>query len=266
MKTKIIIIAYLFTCFACDELQEEISLDINDKNLPDIAVDGMITDQQKAHVVRISIIPSFTSQSEPEPVSGATVTISSETDLFPLEETSPGIYRTSPDVKGEAGKSYTLTILCNGKEYSATSRITPPVNVDTLYTRPGSESGKYYILFSSYEPSLPGTNAIFKIYKNGQVNDTIRNWPVINDFINQGFVLRNFPIAEYEAMPGDSIKLESYSVEKNFIDFILAAYQIIQVPSPYLSSPPANLKTNFSKGAVGYFLAAAVRSNHCRIK
>ena len=75
-----------------------------------LVVEGSITNEMKSHKVVLTKTTSYF-YDEPAPrVTGALISITDGNTIFPLTETSPGTYETASDVKGEAGKFYTLNI------------------------------------------------------------------------------------------------------------------------------------------------------------
>jgi hypothetical protein len=106
-----------------------------------LVVDGMVTDENKPGLVRLSRTFSY-DDFNPIPETGATVIIlDDEGSPFYLEENDPGNYFTdSSSFKGEPGRRYQLhVILSNGKEYQSDYvmlKKAPPVeNLDVRYER-----------------------------------------------------------------------------------------------------------------------------------
>lgn len=111
-----------FLGMAC---QEEIDLgDIVEDQLPRIVVYGFLTNQPDVHTIRITQSRTYTNEyADPEPISGASVSISDGTDSFVLQESAPGSYVTDSTVYGEVGRTYTIQIEINGTRYTATDRM-----------------------------------------------------------------------------------------------------------------------------------------------
>ena len=138
MRLEIKIKIYLFILvlgFSCIEPYEYELID--EVGPPLIVVDGLLTNEEKIHSVRLSYtsglgITNLTTINE------ATVTIeSSDGDAVTLTERQPGNYVTSPTYQGIVGQSYRLRIkIKNGHEYLSSEEIlseAPPI--DTLYGR-----------------------------------------------------------------------------------------------------------------------------------
>jgi hypothetical protein len=103
-----------------------------------LVVDGMITDQPGPYTVRL-FWSSIAGRdlSTPEMVTEATVSISDDQDHnVMLTESENGIYVTAPDdLRGEVGRTYTLTIrTSDGMEFrSSEETMMAAGQVDTLY-------------------------------------------------------------------------------------------------------------------------------------
>ena len=74
-------------------------------------VDGLITDQPGKQTVKISRSIPLGNEADFDPVRGCEVSITDNlNNTYPLTETDPGVYKTSENFKGEAGRIYILNI------------------------------------------------------------------------------------------------------------------------------------------------------------
>ena len=106
-----------------------------DTNIPKvIVIEGLLTNERKAHEVRISE-PMADPNGTPQPVSGALVVIIESGQVikraYRLREVQPGQYLTDSTVRAIYGRLYTLHILYEGQDYWGDSYI---VQVDKLDT------------------------------------------------------------------------------------------------------------------------------------
>jgi hypothetical protein len=62
-------------------------------------------------------------------------------------------------------------------------------------------------------------------------------------------------------LPGDTVSVETYMIDKAYYDFIFAAQIETTMKNPIFSGPPANVPSNISNGALGSFAACAVYRN-----
>lgn len=247
---------------------EKIDLDL-DNTYTRLVVEGAITSDTTTHFVKLTKTSDYFSGQKAPAVSGAVISISDGTNVFPLQETEPGsgLYATSPDVFGVAGKTYTLDIelpeeINGAKEYSANSEMKPIASIDSIRL-------KYFDIWDGwqiqcYAQDPPTTEFyMFNIYKNGvHITDTITKVFVVDDRfyngsytngIGVGFLREDIP-REY-VHPSDTVTLQMGSLTEEFAYFIWEVQEQTQYQSPLFSGPPANVNGNISNGAIGFFAA-----------
>jgi hypothetical protein len=150
----LVILPMLF--LSCEE-KIDWSLDTNVPKV--IVVEGLLTDERKAHEVRISE-PMADPNSTPQPVSGALVVISETGQVvnraYRLREVQPGQYLTDSMVRAVYGRLYTLHILYEGQDYWGDSYMVPVDELDTLkYQKvPGKELWYELIFRETPNPSM----------------------------------------------------------------------------------------------------------------
>ena len=143
MKAVKISILFLFIGMLFSQCQKEIEV-----NLPDyerkIVIEGSIENGQPAMVIVSRSVPYFSTIDletlmKDVFITDAEVTVTSSTGeseqlVFSLNPESP-IYMafTGRTLLGEPGKSYTLTVRYDGKEYSATSTMEEPFRLDSAW-------------------------------------------------------------------------------------------------------------------------------------
>jgi|TARA_B110000495_G_C23018367_1_gene603669 hypothetical protein len=138
MRLEIKIKIYLFILvlgFSCIEPYDHELID--EVGGPLIVVDGLLTNEEKRHSVRLSYT-SVLGTENLTTINEAAVTIESgDGDVVTLTEGQPGNYVTSSTYQGIVGQSYRLRIkIKNGHEYLSSEEIlneAPPI--DTLYGR-----------------------------------------------------------------------------------------------------------------------------------
>ena len=120
-----------------------------------LAVDGIITNERKAH----SVFLTRTINKPDEaviPVTGAFVAITDFDNTWILPESSetPGLYLTPPDVQGVNNKNYLLYINDNGIEYTAEASMVPVTPLEPVDIRPSGDGDSLFILFPA-ESDIP---------------------------------------------------------------------------------------------------------------
>jgi hypothetical protein len=238
------------------------------ENLDLIVVDAMITDEHKPKIVRLTRTVTELN-AIPVPVTGASVIISdaNHPPLFLMEQpANPGVYQIQGPFMAFPDVEYTLLISVDGKTYTAKTFMVPSGPFERLRVQKTSGSNLYRIVWvanpydalhpAMYEISLdwsmvPGyttlppesCQALMYYY-------TLPTIDVSQIFAPEMEVIR-FPL-------GTKIVEKKYSLNPGYTEFIRALISETNWKGGLFDSAPANIPTNLSKGAVGYFAACAV--------
>jgi hypothetical protein len=244
-----------------------------DESYTRLVVDGAITTDTIAHVIKLSKTSSYYYNMPVPMVTGARVSITDGSHKFDLKEDSPGVYRTSPTVYGVSGKTYTLNIRLSSMiggyfDYEASSTMYPvnPLDSISLLLHPDwSTSGIWEVKCYVQDPPTFDYYR-FLVSKNGKmVSDTLNEWFVIDDKFFNGNYANGATVAYLEQdkpevglRPGDKITLEMNSIGKDYAGFLSEAQTELFGSNPLFSGPPANVNGNINNGAVGFFAAYSV--------
>jgi hypothetical protein len=241
-----------------------------------LVVDGIITNETKAHQVKLTYSSKFNSTLIPL-VDDATVFITEGTNTYMLRGKGKGLYETDSIVTGEIGKTYTLEIkLPNGRSYQASSTMQSIGNIDSLRVvlkKEATIQEEYY--------SIIGTASILSEYFmveteiNGERDGTIQDV----SFENSRYLLNGQIInAEIGYIEKDNSKLISgrnkiniriLSIDQNYREFISAFQEQLQngdFLGGLFDGPAANVPTNISNGALGAFGAFAVSQKEVELE
>jgi len=262
MKNNILYIA-VFITLLITSCREKIDINLNNEEFSRMVVEGTITDENIQQTIKLTKTSDFIKPQPPIPASGAVVSVTDGTSTFLFSEVSPGIYKSNDILKGEVGKSYSLNIQYEDKEYTASSEMYPAFVADSLYALYEKEFETYSLYINAQESPVPKQCYLVKTVKNGIVNDTLENWSYFSDELVNGIYLYNFLISFVEAVPGDSVGIIIYSISKDNLEFIKNAVQSQFEPIPFIGSSPANIKGNISNGAMGFFQVSAVSRKSC---
>ncbi len=101
-----------------------------------IIVEGLITDESGPHTVRLSRTQPVIVDGPGQGVSGAIVTIADGSTEYDLREAAPGIYETDAEFSGQVGKTYTLRIEIDNEVYTATSKMPAVDPLSAIEFRP----------------------------------------------------------------------------------------------------------------------------------
>jgi hypothetical protein len=239
-----------------------------DTNIPKvIVVEGLLTNERKAHEVRISE-PMADPNGTPQPVSGAFVAIH-ETGkavrrAYRLQEVQPGRYLTDSTVRAVFGRLYQLFIFYQGQEYWGDSSYMVPVDkLDTLrYQKvPGKELWYELIFRETPHPSMVeidlnwGHLLGFRNLPPEQTRAKIIYYTVKTVDVNKIFR----PAKERVPFPvGTRVTRRQYSMNQVQEEFIRSLMAETEWRGGLFDVQPGNVRTNLSEGAVGYFAVSQV--------
>lgn len=262
-----------FSCLC--QCTERIEIEV-DSSYTRLVVEGYISTDTVQHSVRLTASSDYFFNQQAPHVSDAMVTISDGDSIIYLTESQdhPGTYLTHPGYYGIPGKTYTLAIShvdinMDGvlEEYTANSELRPVNKVDSIQLEP--LTGEYFNIFQIlvYALDPPDKNYYaFRVLKNGiLVKDTLYELVVQDDIFFNGNYIYGAPSQfldqdeEDEVIQtGDTITFEINGITKEYYNFILEAQSEISFQTPMFSGPPANISTNISNGAIGFFAAYSI--------
>jgi hypothetical protein len=240
-------------------------LDTNEPKV--IVVEGVLSNERKAHEVRISR-PMEDINGTPQPVSGALVTIlerdnASNDRAIRLREVQPGRYLTDSTVRAVFERLYTLHILYQGQQYYGDSYMVQVGQLEPLSYREIPEHEFWY------EMNLRETNrpSMVEYWLNWGHLPGFRNLPVEETrahivyytvkSIDVNKIFR--PAKERVPFPvGTRVYRRKYSMNPYQEDFIRTLMAETEWRGGLFDVQPGNVRTNLSEGAVGYFSVSDV--------
>jgi len=269
MKKLIIYIPIIYLLISsCSEV---IEMDLESAEKNSLVVEAYLTNQKKVHQVKLTRTSDYFVSEAANPELGAIVTISNEDTIFNLmDPDNDGFYLTDKELAGEAGKTYLLNILLNnGEVYSAESFLKPIHPMDSIryeYRRsdnPFDEELYYHINIFVQEPPTVGDYYQWELFIEGiHETDTLRKKNFVSDEFVNGHYFANWPVylIKEKKIENDTsmIKLQMHSISKEQYDFQLAVMLETDFSGGGFNGPPANIPTNISNGARGFFITSAV--------
>ncbi|WP_412850517.1 DUF4249 domain-containing protein [Chryseobacterium sp. PMSZPI] len=267
MKNTFYIILSLLALTSC---QKEIDLDLTDQS-GNIVIEGNVTDQPGPYIVRITKSVGFSKPNQYPAVTGAQVILSDNTgQTETLQYVGEGKYQTIA-FAGVSGRTYTLKVQAEGKQYMAQSTMPETVYFQGLAQDSFTFGNKksYTVLPIFTDPVELGNRYLF--------NFTINNLPkktfdVFSDNVNNGLPNQR-PLllpnddnkgADHETVVGDTIHVEMQCIDHNIFTYYSALTQISNGNGGNVT--PANPPSNISNGALGYFSAHTSSKLHLIIQ
>jgi hypothetical protein len=239
-----------------------------------IVVEGLITNEAKAHLVRISRTDVPIPRSAPAGVSHARVSITEGRHTYLLHEidTLPGTYATADTVQGEVGKTYTLRIEADGQLYTGSATleaVTPFPSIEETFRTPNRVENPlpdnvdiYRIEFPKVRYGVAAPSRVVYRAQDAITQELLHvfyyEFPGIDP---QGFLL-NFQgqNARLILAEGSRIYQDKYSMTPENFAFIQAVYAQTVFKGGLFDRVSANAPSNLSNGALGFFAASQVIS------
>jgi hypothetical protein len=276
MKNAIFLIIILSSfLIACTEI---IELDLNQGENNRLVVEGSITNQYKTHQVKLSRTSDYFINQASSPELAALVSITDgDTTINLYDQENNGIYTTDKLYAGKVGHKYTLNItLENGEKYAAEETILPISPLDSVKYEYGKSEipfdKNYYYNINIFVQESPekGNYYLWELFIDGQyVTDTLRLKVFVSDEMVNGSYIANwtvYSLPDYKIKNDTSeITLQMFSISKEKFEFYYAILLETDFSGGGFSGPPANVPTNISNGALGFFSASAVTENRLKI-
>lgn len=267
-----------------------------------LVVDGMITNTPEDNYIRLSLtdIQAFDTTCEGTvlfrrvPVNNALVIVTDDLGNSETLTVTKVLYELSYDsvlngtypiktLKGIPGRTYTLYIKYQNKEYTAESHMQAVPDIDSLYFdrmyNPVKFEYYYPPLISFCDPQDEKNHYLFRfiigpfytikfsdyqhLYGNNPLMITIISDDFLSSFVNGLDVTKGYSpdywINGYtRTAPGDSVCIGMYSLSKEGYDFWKAVTDQIESEGGIFNPAPATPPGNISGGALGLFQASGV--------
>lgn len=267
-------ILFLLLVSSLSSCQKVVSIDLNQAN-PQIVIEGLVSDKVGIDSVTVNMTGDyFTPSLDFPPVAGATVIIADNAgNTDTLREAASGVYYSS-NPQGIPGRTYSLKVIANGKEYDALSSMPQKVNIDSFYavksTDPFGGEARYdfYVNFKdppqqgNYYQIVPHANFIPLDSLNGE-GGGIHIYD--DEFINGNEVSYQFRIGGH-VDAGDTISVDLLCIDKAVYEYLRTLRTTIETDRSPTSLAPANPNTNLTNGSLGYFSAYTIDSKTLVIK
>lgn len=251
------LVLFLFACFGLFSCEDVITADL-DTGEAKIVIDAEILWQKGTdgsnQTIKISRMTAYYNPETPK-VSGAQVYIeNSAGNQFSFPETAPGIYSCT-DFVPVLNETYTLHVLADGQNYTATEKLMPVPQINRLeqtisttfgddqpevaiyYTDPADETNYYLTSFAT--PILP--------YPEYELSD--------DELTNGNETKSDF--SHEDLKQGDRVEVTLRGLSRQFYNYMNLILEAAD-SNPF-STPPANIRGNIlnqdnsSSPAIGYF-------------
>ncbi len=272
--TLLVALAGLFIINACEK---DVILDLADTEGAYVIVEAHITNDGRRQWVKLSHSSSYYDRGFGDPVSGAEVKIETHDEVFTFSESlydSLAGFYYHDEISEILHDSvlYTLNITKKDQVFTAESLLKPVPQLDsvTLKINPFSEQGintdtVYDIMAHFHDLPTEDNFYLFNYY----VNDTLRTERpgqkgLVSDINLEEYVsFAVLSINQNRIKDGDRITLEISSISGEMFEFYdVFFFQTNLSGNPFAGAPPANIPTNLSEGARGFFQVSALNRKH----
>ncbi len=247
---------------------KETSWPVTNAPAPKIIVNAILTDEVRTH--EISLTYTVTSLNEkPQPVIGAGVAISDEDSTWVLNENpaDPGLYLTSPVFFARQGKNYTLLISLNGNIYSAKAAMVPGAYFRELKYARNEGTSLYHISWVANAFGTVGAAAMWELKLDWSKVPGYEHLDSIATHARMLFyTLPTLDVSEVFAPQVESVLFPAgtiiaerrYSLAPAHAGFIRELLLETAWTGGLFNGAAANVTTNLSNGAMGFFGVCAV--------
>jgi len=261
------LLTFLMLILLLTSCEEQTDWSLQNGNIDFIVVDGIITNELKVQTIKLSK-PVTGLNEKPQPVTGATVLVSSSqvTYTFHDDPKQPGVYLSDNAFIGLKNKTYSLLITSGSKVYTSKAILAPPVEFVFLQYKINAADNKYRITWvaNTFHPVRP---AMYEI---------LLDWSAAPGYAEANpdsckaklfyYTLPTLDVSEIFAPslekttfpPGTVISERRYSLTDEHASFIRAVLLETTWQGGFFNTASANVPTNLSEGAVGFFGASGV--------
>ena len=262
MNYRYLLILFIIFLGSCEE---RLDWDLESNRISVLVVDGMISNERKQH--RIVLTKPVTDLNvKPETVSGGLVVIGDGDTVHVLTEDdqNPGVYLTDPTVRGEVGKVYYLYVKIGNEEFTSLDYMAPvePLKPISYHKVQGYENLYEMDYKESRDPSMmhvffnwaylvdPGERAAAMAFVHYYSLKSID----VNDIFKPDHERVFFPA-------GTIILRKKYSLSRTHQEFIRSMMMETEWKGGVFDVMPANVISNISGRAVGFFSASSIVSD-----
>jgi len=251
---------------SCEEVVE---IDV-DQVPPQLVIDGLVTDEDTFHMVRISNTVDFNGQLG-DVVTTASVRVTDNVGNAYSYVHNPsgvdslnGIYYSEQKFAGVTGRIYNLEVLVNELTITASDTLLPITEIDSLAVRvdpfaqldPDNEGRIYQVLLYASEPQETRDFYYFRFYRDSVI---------IAD--NSVYAFDDQPLGDrLDGLPspvnfaeGEYASVEIYSLTREQFVFYTDLGNLLNSDGGMFSPPPANPRSNIKGGALGLFQVSGIR-------
>jgi hypothetical protein len=247
-----------------------IDLDL-EQTRPQVVIEGLVTNRPGEPFVRVTLSTDFYYEGHATRIDDATVTLRNDlgqsvafSHYAGSNLDSAGYYLPPAGFAGQVGRVYTVIVSAEGKVFEATDSLKYVTSIDSLAYRPNrfaqedppSDGKTYELLIYAKEPQETKDYYLVKYYRNDSLTYNGDSDVYVLDDYGVGENIDGVPSAILYS-DNDLARIEMFSVTREGFLFYNDLVTIMNSDGGMFSPPPANPRTNFSNGALGFFQVSA---------
>lgn len=276
MRKLLVTILPLLAMAACTA---KIDLDLGQKDEASVVVEGFLTDSSEApQWIRLTYTTSYYDVERVPAANNANVTLQQGGKYHNFQQSSDpdsaSYYKAPPSFDPQIGEEYKLEIDHNDSLYTSQSQVRPVIDIDSVHLRlnpfqggqqqqsgGGGEIDTTFQVVAHFDDRSETGYYLFNLYLGGELISTGANDKVV--FEGEGAAkeieasVQAFQKSEAEL--GDTLVLTARSVSSACNEFYgIFSDQTQLSGNPFAAAPPANIPTNISNSALGFFQVSKV--------
>jgi len=249
--SPVLLIALFIISFSSCE--KEIDVDLRSVE-PQISIEGIVKEDQLA-TVRISHTLDFNNNNGYPNLSGAIVSISDDHGNSEVLKQGANGWYTAVDMTGKIGYTYAMSVVYEGQEYTATSKMPPHVSLESVTIKKIAAIDNPFVIL--HIPETVGKQYYRALlFINGKQDRDLPEFTTNTEVIDKGDRNRwDLQVFSNDAdidpiKKGDELTIEFQCLDKGAQKFFESLV--------YAVGTPTNPVSNISNGAMGYFSACTV--------
>ena len=261
------LLTYLLLILLLTSCEEQTDWNLQPGTNDFIIVDGIITNELKVQSIILSKPVAYLNE-QPQPVNNATILVSSNQLSYTFHEDAlhPGTYLSDKAFAGLKNRTYTLLITSGSKVYSSKAVLAAAVDFVFLRYLKNENEKKYRIIWvaNAFHPERP---AMYEIQLDWSVAPGYEN--VNPDSCKAKLFYYTLPTLDVSEIfapnlekltfpPGTVITERKYALTDEHAAFIRAVLLENTWQGGFFNTASANIPTNISEGAKGFFGACGV--------
>ena len=250
MFHKLIFIPTMFilAAFLLGACEKVVQIDLN-SSVPKTVIEASLQEGEHLFTVRVYQTKSYFSNKETVRFDDAEVSLYSESgETISLNSAGNGLYTAIVDA--QAGKTYTLQVLHDGKSFIASSFLPEPVILNQVSSKelslPGEENSREVYVEFDDKPGLANYHRII-VSSNDSLEHDLQYF---DDKYTDGNRVKWALLNLYE--PGDQLSVELRSIDAAAYEYYFTLAPVLEGNS---NTAPGNPISNWEGGALGYFIA-----------